>query len=136
MKSKLLFGTALLLSLMATACQDTVNTIENTNKTMNSNIVHDTRFHTDSFLKNRLALQSINTSRTQDGFMRAQLEAVNVRTGFFSELWSGLTGENPYKIRYKFVWFDRTGMAVNTTLLSDWQTAFVKPGETLYLQSV
>ena len=103
---------------------------------MNNNIVHDTRFHTDSFLKNRLALQSINTGRTQDGFMRAQLEAVNVRTGFFSELWSGLTGENPYKIRYKFVWFDRDGMAVNTTLLSDWQTAFVKPGETLYLQSV
>jgi len=67
--------------------------------------------------------------------MRVQLEAVNIRTGGFAQVWSGLTGDNPYKIRYKFSWFTRDGMAVNT-LLSDWQDATVIPGETIFLQSV
>lgn len=135
MKIKLLLVPAVSLCLAGSACQNTVNTIENTDKTMVENVVRDTRFVTDSFLKNRLALQKINTARTQDGFMRAQLEVINNRTGLFSELWSSLTGENPYKIRYKFIWFNQNGMAVNS-LLSDWQSTVVIPGETLYLQSV
>jgi len=131
----LLSGYAVLLLLLAAGCQNTVNTVENADKTMTPNTINDTRFVTDGFLKDRLALKKVDVSSTPDGFMRVQLEAVNVRTGGFAQAWSGLTGENPYKIRYKFSWFTQDGMAVNT-LLSDWQDATVIPGETVFLQSV
>ena len=122
--------------VMLAACQNSVNTVENADKTMTPNTISDSRFVTDGFLKRRLALQSLTTGRTADGFMRAQLEVVNVRTGVFSEAWSDITGENPYKIRYRFTWFTEDGMAVNNTVLADWQDATIIPGETLFLQSV
>ena len=123
-------------AIMLAACQNSVNTVENADKNMTPNTISDSRFVTDGFLKRRLALQSLTTGRTADGFMRAQLEVVNVRTGVFAEAWSDITGENPYKIRYRFTWFTEDGMAVNNTVLADWQDATIIPGETLFLQSV
>ncbi len=134
MRKTFILGSCM-VALALTGCQNTVNTVENADKTMTPNTVNDARFITDGFLKDRLALKSVNVSKTQDGFMRVQLEAVNIRTGAFAQAWSGITGENPYKIRYKFSWFNQDGMAVNT-VLSSWQTATVVPGETVYLQSV
>ena len=100
-------------ALMLAACQDTVNTVENADKTMTPNTIADARFVTDGFLKDRLGLQSVTMGRTADGFKRVQLEVINLRTGVLSQAWSGITGENPYKIRYRFTWFDEDGMAVN-----------------------
>lgn len=134
MKTTHLFsGTAALLVLAG--CQNTVNTVENADKTMTPNTITDVRFVTDGFLKDRLALKKIDISSTPDGFMRVQLEAVNLRVGAFAQAWSGLKGDNPYKIRYKFTWFTQDGMTADT-LFSDWQDATVIPGETVYLQSV
>ena len=137
MKKICLMGLGLFAAaMMLAACQNSVNTVENADKTMTPNTISDSRFVTDGFLKRRLALQSLTTGRTADGFMRAQLEIVNVRTGVFAEAWSDITGENPYKIRYRFTWFTEDGMAVNNTVLADWQDATIIPGETLFLQSV
>ena len=133
--NKFCFVSFCALMLVGTGCQNTVNTVENTDKTMTPNTITDTRFVTDGFLKDRLALKSVNVSQTQDGFMRVQLEAVNVRTGAFAQAWSGLKGDNPYKIRYKFTWFTQDGMAVDT-VMADWQDTTVFPGETVHLQSV
>lgn len=134
MKNSILFG-GMAAMLIFAGCQDTVNTTENADKSMQVNAVGESRFITDRFLRDRLVIRLVNTSRTADGFLRVQVAAENARTGFFSELWSGITGENPYRIRYKFVWFNSDGMAVDS-VLSDWQDATVMPGETLYLQSV
>ena len=123
-------------ALMLAACQNTVNTVENADKTMTPNTIADARFVTDGFLKDRLGLQSVTMGRTADGFKRVQLEVINLRTGVLSQAWSGITGENPYKIRYRFTWFDEDGMAVNNTVLADWRDATIIPGETLFLQSV
>ena len=123
-------------ALVLAACQNTVNTVENADKTMTPNTVADARFVTDGFLKDRLALQSVTLGKTADGFKRVQLEVINLRTGVLSQAWSGITGENPYKIRYRFTWFTEDGMAVNNTVLADWRDATIIPGETLYLQSV
>ena len=137
MKKICLMGLGLFAAaMMLAACQNSVNTVENADKNMTPNTISDSRFVTDGFLKRRLALQSLTTGRTADGFMRAQLEVVNVRTGVFAEAWSDITGENPYKIRYRFTWFTEDGMAVNNTVLADWQDATIIPGETLFLQSV
>ena len=123
-------------ALMLAACQNTVNTVENADKTMTPNTIADARFVTDGFLKDRLGLQSVTMGTTADGFKRVQLEVINLRTGVLSQAWSGITGENPYKIRYRFTWFDEDGMAVNNTVLADWRDATIIPGETLFLQSV
>ena len=123
-------------AMMLAACQDTVNTVENADKTMTPNTIADARFVTDGFLKDRLGLQSVTMGKTADGFKRVQLEVINLRTGVLSQAWSGITGENPYKIRYRFTWFDEDGMAVNNTVLADWRDATIIPGETLFLQSV
>jgi len=123
-------------ALMLAACQNTVNTVENADKTMTPNTIADARFVTDGFLKDRLGLQSVTMGKTADGFKRVQLEVINLRTGVLSQAWSGITGENPYKIRYRFTWFDEDGMAVNNTVLADWRDATIIPGETLFLQSV
>ncbi|MDD3155257.1 MAG: YcfL family protein [Victivallaceae bacterium] len=135
MKTHPLICAGVLTALIAIGCQNTVNTVENTDKSMSVNTINDTRFVTDGYLKDRLALKKVNVSKTADGFLQVQLEAVNVRTGGFAQIWSGLTQENPYQIRYKFSWFDQGGMAVDT-VLSDWQDATVIPGETVYLRSV
>ena len=101
-------------------CQNTANSIENADKTMQTNTIADRRFVTDGWLRDRLKLTGLNTSTTADGLLRVQLTAVNVRTGFFDQMWSGMTGENPYKIKYRFTWFDKGGMAVES-ILSTWQ---------------
>ena len=116
-------------------CQNTANSIENADKTMQTNTIADRRFVTDGWLRDRLKLTGLNTSTTADGLLRVQLTAVNVRTGFFDQMWSGITGENPYKIKYRFTWFDKGGMAVES-ILSTWQEMTVIPGEAVQIQSV
>ena len=91
MNRSVLAGAMCAAAALFAGCQDTVNTVENADKTMTPNTIRDARFVTDSFLSDRLALKSVTTSRTQDGFMRAQLEIVNVRTGVFAQAWSGMT---------------------------------------------
>ncbi|MBR7121117.1 MAG: YcfL family protein [Lentisphaeria bacterium] len=109
-------------------CQNTVNTVKR-------NGLEDSRFITDGFLRDRLELRNIRTARTPEGFLQVQLEVANTRTGWFSQLWSGITGENPYKIHYKFTWFDANGIMIDT-ILADWQDATIIPGEIFYLTSV
>ena len=109
------------LLLAGTGCQNTVNRVENADKTMTPNVVNDKRFVTDGFLADRLQLTGINT--------------VNVRVGFFSQMWSGLTGENPYRIQYRFTWFDKDGMAVDS-IVSTWKEMTVIPGEEVQIQSI
>ena len=135
MKRSILTGGFVAATMLLAGCQNTVNTVENADKNMTPNTIQDARFITDGFLKDRLALKDLVVSQTPDGFMRAQLEVVNVRIGPFAQAWSGLKDDNPYHIRYKFTWFTQDGMAVDT-ILSDWQNATVIPGESLYLQSV
>ncbi len=114
-------------------CQNTVNTISEEELHAKAHIVKDKRFVTDSALRSRLVLKEVNTSQTGTGFLRVQVSALNNRTGFFSELWSSMTGGAPYRISYKFVWLDENAMAVSDGV---WMTRLIQPGETVYFQSV
>lgn len=123
------------LLLTGVGCQDTVNRVENEERSMEQNVIRDRRVITDGFLEDRLQLTGVNTTETQEGFLRVQLTLVNARVGFFSELWSSMTGENPYRIQYRFTWFDQNAMAMNS-ILSTWQELTVIPGEEVHIQSV
>ena len=110
------------------ACQNSVNTIENTDKSATPNDIRDSRFVTDGWLSERLALRYVRTAVAPSGFLTVEVAATNVRTG----VWSG---NSPYSVDYKFVWQDANGMTVDTPL-SIWKTVKVKPGETVYFKTV
>ena len=124
-----------IVMLLLCGCQNTVNSVENADKTMTPNNVTDTRFVTDGYLKDRLALRSVRTSRTGENFLKVQLEAVNVRTGVLAQTWSWMKDDHPYKVMYKFDWFDQDGMQVQS-VVSNWRQATVIPGESVYFQGV
>ena len=133
-----IFQCAVCCGLLLTAgmgCQNTVNRVENANQEMTPNIIKDKRFITDGWLRDRLQLTRLQESETPDGLKMVQLTAVNVRTGALAQLWSGMQGDNPYRVKYLFRWFDKAGME-RKSILSTWQEILVKPGEAVYLQSV
>ena len=134
MNRKLLLAPAAGLLLCCFGCQDTVNTIENEPQEPVSNI-RDVRVVTDKFLRDRLIIRSVRMATAASGNQVAEVAATNARTGVFSQAWSGITGENPYTVAYKFVWMDEAGMAVETNL-SVWRTIQIKPGETVFFKSV
>lgn len=123
------------LLLAGVGCQNTVNRVENEERSMTQNVIRDKRFVTDGFLEDRLLLTGLNVTDFSDGFLRVQLTAVNARVGFFSKLWSSITGENPYRIQYRFTWFDQNGMAMDS-ILSTWKEMTVIPGEEVQIQAV
>ena len=126
---------ALLLGACLAGCQDTVNTVENRDLSMNPDSVDTRKFTTDSFCRDRLALLSMRRSTTPGGVMMVQAQIRSERYGFWSELWSGFRGDNPYYVLYRFNWLDEYGMEVPTAA-NAWQPAIFIPGETKILQGV
>ena len=131
------FGLLVLLGglLLAAGCQNTVNRVENADRTMTPTVINDRRFVTDGYLADRLKLTGISTATTKDGLLRVQVMVLNSRVGFFSQMWSGMTGENPYRIKYRFTWFDRNGMAMDS-IVSTWKEMTIVPGDQMAIQSV
>lgn len=135
MKKITLLAAFVMALFVLAGCQASVNTIENADKHATPNLVNDVRFVTDGFLRDRLVLQSVKMSPSAGGNMMVEVAATNVRTGVLSQAWSGMTGENPYPVTYKFTWQDANGMTVDTPL-SIWKTARIIPGETVYFRAV
>lgn len=123
--TKNVFGGLLGLLLLA-GCQNSINTTGSDPALFNP--MTDQRFVTDSFLRDRLKLIQIDQGTTPEGFLQVQVTALNDRVGFFSESWSTLTGGNPYKIDYRFLWFDEGGFAVDSNM-AIWQEVITRPGE-------
>ena len=136
MKIQVFFAAAALaIGACLVGCQDTVNTVENRDLSMNPDSVDTRAFNTDSFCRDRLAVLSMRRSTTPGGVMMVQAAIRSERYGFWSELWSGFTGTNPYHVLYRFDWLDENGMTVPTAA-NAWQSAIFAPGETKYLQGV
>ena len=116
MKKQFLFtvAAAVLSALCLTGCQDTVNTMENRDLSMNPDSVDTRKFSTDSFCRDRLTLLSMRRSTIPGGVMMVQAAIRSERHGFWSELWSGFRGDNPYHVLYRFDWLDEHGIAVHT----------------------
>ena len=126
-----------LLGAMLTlaGCQDTVNTATNTEQSMQPENVLYKYVTTDSFCRDRLKVVRIDRAETPSGLLQVQVTVRSERYGFWSELWSWITDENPYHISYKFNWLDHQGMAVKT-VSGVWLPEIFIPGETKYLQAV
>lgn len=113
-------------------CMDTVNTTENTEKSMQRDFVRTKRVVTDGYLDKRLQVVRTDSTILPDGLMQAQVSLKSTRTGF----WDWLTkGDSPYKIAYRFTWFDSGGMEVDTAT-NTWLEKDVLPGDMVYISSV
>lgn len=124
-----------ILSVFFYGCQNTVNTAENRDQTMQPDYMQSRYVSTDRFCRDRLVIDSINRKILPTGFMMIQINFRSNRTGFWSELWSDITEENPYKIEYKIDWFDKDGMKIDTPT-STWIEMDFIPGESKYINSV
>jgi uncharacterized protein YcfL len=121
--------------VICTGCQNTVNTVENEQKAMKVNYIRSKNISTDGYLRDRLIIDSMNKATLNSGLTQAQVTIRSNRVGFFTEMWSFMTGENPYKISYRFNWLDNNGMEVQTAN-SVWQELDLIPGETRRIQSM
>ncbi|MBU8901463.1 MAG: YcfL family protein [Victivallales bacterium] len=123
------------LVVVCAGCQNTVDTLENEQKEMKVNYIRSKNISTDGYLRDRLIIDSMNKATLPGGIMQAQVTIRSNRVGFFTELWSDITDEDPYKIAYRFNWLDLDGMEIQTAN-SVWTELDLIPGETRRLQSV
>lgn len=127
-----LLGSAVMLSGILCGCMDPVNTAENTEKSMTPEFVRTKRVVIDGYLEGRLEYMTTNKVDLPDGLLKIQVTLKSTRTG----LWDWLVkGNHPYKIVYRFEWFDKDGMFVNTAS-SVWLEKEIIPGDTVYISSV
>jgi uncharacterized protein YcfL len=121
--------------IVLSGCQNTVNTVENKEKSMRRNMIVCKNVSTDAYLRDRLLIDEAVKSTLPSGLTMAQVTVRSNRVGFWSDLWSKMTGAYPYKISYRFNWLDESGMEVQTAG-SVWKRLDLMPGETRRVQSV
>ncbi len=99
----LILGLAVALAMVSGCGSPTVNSVENSQKTGQANIIPDKRVITDSSLNRKVRIIAVNTVTTPTGLLKVQIELKN-RTGSIQ------------RYLYTFEWFDANGMQVNNVL--------------------
>jgi len=113
-------------------CQNTVNTVENENKTMTPEFMVNKRVVTDGILDSRLEVVSVDQQTLPSGFLKVQLTVRSKRVGFWSWLFKG---DEPYKIAYRFTWLNNSGMEVDTAT-NTWIEKDIIPGDTTFISGL
>jgi len=107
--SRFLLPAATLLAVAAlTGCKSTsVNTVENVNKSGQTEMISDQRVLTDQTLNNIVRIVGVNTTTGEEGFLRIQVQIEN-RT------------RRARNFTYSVEWYDENGMLIDlpTTALS------------------
>jgi len=124
-----------LSGIMLVACQSTVNTVGNKEKSMQREAVDVSRVSTDGFLQGRLEILRVDKKQQDDGLLRVQVTARNIRTGFWAQASSWFMGDNPYQVAYRFTWLDQDGMEVETAA-STWIPKIIIPGDTVRFKAI
>ena len=101
MKTKLA-GLALLALVMA-GCHNSMNMVENAQKSGQRHMITDQRVVTDMGLSKAVSVVGVNTAMTPGGVLQVQVELQN-RT------------RSLHPFSYQFEWFGANGMQVNTDL--------------------
>lgn len=92
---------ALLAVFTLTGCRSTsVNTVENANKSGQTQMISDQRVLTDQTLNNIVRIVGVNTATGQEGFLRIQVQIEN-RT------------REARNFTYSVEWYDENGMLID-----------------------
>ena len=99
----LILGLVTGLAMVSGCGSPTVNSVENSQKEGQRDIIPDKRVITDSSLNRKVRIVAVNTVMTPTGLLKVQIELKN-RTGSIQ------------RYLYTFEWFDANGMQVNNVL--------------------
>lgn len=102
-------------------CSSTINTIEPVESKAHPQIIGDKRITTDSAVAEYAYVASVN-KQIVNGLLKIQLKIVNKTNSYRA-------------VNYKFAWFDKNGMQVQTPT-SAWQTLALEGRETKYISAV
>jgi uncharacterized protein YcfL len=100
MKTRILIPLAAVTLLVVSGCRTSMNTIENTQKEGQRQMISDTRVITDASLARKVSFVGVNQSTTPGGFLKVQLELLNRKHSL-------------QRFSYQFEWFDANGMQIN-----------------------
>ncbi len=118
-----------LIAIFAGCSTNSVNAIRNKTYKMKPKNVQDQRIITDSYLADRLLVTSVRESKIKGGLKKFQIGMRNTRTGMFAS-------DEPYKIVYKFAWFNIDGIEVPITDEEGWKEKFIIPGDIIWINSI
>jgi len=95
----LTLGGALLL--VVSGCSNSMNSVENAQKTGQRQMISDQRAVTDTGLGKKVSIVGVNSAMTPGGFLKVQVELLN-------------TTRSLARFSYHFEWFDASGMQLST----------------------
>jgi uncharacterized protein YcfL len=87
--------------LAVSGCKTTVNSVENSQKEGQRQMVSDSRVITDGSLAKKVSIVGVNQSMTPGGLLQVQVELLNRTRSYQS-------------FSYHFEWFDTNGMQMNS----------------------
>ncbi len=97
MKTGIFLPIAGALLLIASGCKNSMNSVENAQKSGQRQMIADQRAVTDSSLGKRVSIVGVNQSMTPGGLLKVQVELLN-------------TTRSLQRFSYHFEWFDANGM--------------------------
>jgi uncharacterized protein YcfL len=101
MKTRIFLTLGAGLLLLVSGCKtDSVNSVENAQKSGQRQMIADQRAVMDRGLKNRVSIVGVNQSMTPGGLIQVQIELLNT------------TGSRQ-RFSYHFEWFDANGMQLS-----------------------
>lgn len=130
--SLILVTFGIISAVLLNSCVDSVNTVENANKTMTPQFVKNKRVITDGYLRDRLEVVRVDRQTLPDGLLKIQVTLRSNRVGWWDAIWQG---SDPYNVTYRFTWLDKDGMEVQTAS-STWVELEVMPGEVTRISSI
>lgn len=122
MKFRFIAATAAIPALLFVSCRNSVNTVENADKTMDRTLVPHEKVITDSSTDKRLNVERVDSEFLPTGLLKVQATIKNTST-------------KPFKFSYRFIWFNKSGMLIDTPG-STWIEKDILGGDTAYLSSV
>jgi uncharacterized protein YcfL len=122
MKTQIFLPLAGVALLVLCGCRTSVNSIENTQKTGQRQMISDTRVITDSSLAHKVSFVGINQSMTPGGLLKVQLELLNRKNSL-------------QRFSYRFEWFDANGMQINN-VVSPTVGDQIEGGESKFISAV
>jgi uncharacterized protein YcfL len=111
-----------LLLLAVCGCSNSMNSVENAQKTGQRQMVPDQRAVTDKSLASKVSIVGVNSAMTPGGFLKVQIELLN-------------TTRSLQRFSYHFEWFDANGMQLSTLTPAEIPDE-IQGGEDKFISSV
>lgn len=120
MKTKL--AGMLAVAFLVAGCHNTMNMVENAQKSGQRHMIADQRVVTDMGLAKAVSVVGVNTATTPGGVLKVQVELLN-RT------------RSLHPFTYQFEWFDTNGMEVGGDL-SPVVSSQIEGGESKFISAI